>query len=664
MLARVDQTDGVAFITMDNPPVNALSRDLRQAILDQIEILSTDTHTKAIVLIGANATFIAGADLREFGMPLSDPTMPAVIAAIEACPKPVVAAIQGFALGGGYELALGCDGRVSTQDAAVGLPEGNFGIIPGSGGIIRATRLADAAVVLDLVATCRRVQASEAMPLGLIDAIVDDLRTGAAAFALSLKGRKRRLRDLPPRKINVEAFEKAAQPALRRGKNHPYATEQVAAVKRAVCEPFDDALAAERAVFQKLRDSDESAALRHLFFAEREAKKVTGISDVVPMAIRSIGIVGAGTMGSGIAAAFLTAGYPVTLVDFKTEALIAARERISRYVAKSTKVAEFKTSGELNDLSACDLVLEAVFEDLDIKRELMRDLDSLVRPDSVLASNTSYLDLDVIAAATTRPERFIGLHFFAPAHIMKLLEIVRGEKTLSRVLVTALKLGRSLGKVAVVSRVCEGFIGNRIYNAYRAECEEMLVAGTLPQDVDSAIEAFGFAMGPFAVSDLSGLDIAWANRRRKQAQTAASRADVPVLEWLVAGGRLGRKTGAGWYKYDETGKRAPDGAVTTLIDRARRERGIGGASLTAQEIQARAITAIVNEALHVLEEGIAQRASDIDLVLTNGYGFPRHLGGPLYWAKGQSRSELMQRLGTYVAAKDGRRRGNLDLVDG
>jgi 3-hydroxyacyl-CoA dehydrogenase len=368
-------------------------------------------------------------------------------------------------------------------------------------------------------------------------------------------------------------------------------------------------------------------------------------------------------MGSGIAAAFLMAGLPVTLVDFNPAALSAAAERIAGYTAKASKPAALTQSAELSGLAGCDLVLEAVFEDMQVKEDLMRKLDGIARPETILASNTSYLDLDAIAGATARPERVIGLHFFAPAHIMKLLEIVRGARTSPETLAAALSLGRSLGKVAVVSGVGEGFIGNRIYSAYRAECEAMLLAGALPQEIDSAIEAFGFAMGPFAVSDLSGLDIAWSNRKRKQAETGDKTRDVPILEWLVERGRLGRKSGAGWYRYDGAGKRAPDESVTRLVQRARAEIGVEPADLAPQEIQDRAMAAIVNEALLVLEDGIAQRATDIDLVLVNGYGFPRHLGGPLYWARGAGRKRLGECLDAYASGgRERRRRGDPALL--
>lgn len=658
---RLERQGKVGFIVIDNPPINAGGLAVRRGLIAALAELTDDPDLAAGVLIGAGSTFIAGSDLREFSAPLADPQVPAVIAAIEACPKPVVAAIHGAALGGGYEIALACDARVAVTSAVVGLPEGTFGIIPGAGGTVRLPRLTNAAAALEIITSCRRVKAPEAARLGMIDAVVTDLRTEAAACALALPG-KRRLRDLPPAPVEGDAFEQAAATALRKGRGRPHVIEAVAALRRSLSEPVDAALAEERAVFQRLRMSDESAALRHLFFAEREAGRVAGLEGVAPLPITKVGIVGAGTMGCGIAAAFLLAGMPVTLADLKPEILASAAGRIADFTARApdtTRTASLSTATALDELADCDLIVEAVFEDMEVKRTLVARLDALAKPGAIISSNTSYLDLDQIACASRRPDAVVGLHFFAPAHIMKLLEIVRGRETAPVVVATALALGRRLGKVAVVAGVCEGFIGNRIYNAYRTQCEAMLLEGALPQEVDAALEEFGFAMGPFSVSDLSGLDIAWANRKRKQAATGERTKDMPVLEWLVADGRLGRKTGAGWYRY-EAGKRQPDDAVTALVERARRERGVVPRGLARDEIQLRALAAIVNEALLVLEDGISARASDIDLVLINGYGFPRHLGGPLYWASRQEPGRLdaaLDRLATFSAR--GGRRGDL-----
>lgn len=658
-LVTREAVNGVAFLTIDNPPVNALSSDLRRALIDHLTQVSRDERVLAVVLMGKHGTFIAGADLREFGHPLMEPSLPTVIEAIENCPKPIVAAIEGAALGGGYEIALACDGRIAVEEAVVGLPEGTFGIIPGAGGTVRLPRLTDAATALEIISSCRQVTAPEAEALGLVNAIVTDVREGAIALARSLGSRKNRLRDQEPKPFDAEALKRAAQTALRRGGGRPFAAEQVEAIRRAVGAPFDIAFDAARAAFQRLRDSDESAALRHLFFAERQAARIDGLTAVDPLPVRSVGIVGSGTMGSGIAAAFLAAGYPVMLADLKPDALAVARERVSGFLAKASDPAPLTLADNLERLADCDLLLEAVFEDLDVKTDLMARLDRSAKPDAILASNTSYLDLDRIAAAASRPGSVIGLHFFAPAHRMRLLEVIRGARTTAPVLKTALSLARRLGKVAVVSGVGEGFIGNRIYNAYRAQCEAMLVDGALPQDVDDAIEALGFAMGPFAVSDLSGLDIAWANRKRKQQASGDASRDVPILEWLVDANRLGRKTGAGWYRYDGR-NRAPDPEVAKLVGQAREARGVRARSLGCDEIQDRALASIVNEALLVLEDGIAARSSDIDLVLVHGYGFPKHLGGPLFWARRQSREQLERSLAA-VAAEG--RLGDLTLLD-
>lgn len=658
-LVERDNVDGVAILTIDNPPVNVLSRDLRQALLKHIDAVAEDNTVKAAVLVGKHDVFIAGADLKEFGHPLSEPTLLAVIDAIENCPKPVVAAIDGAALGGGFEIAMACDARVGTATSAVGLPEGTFGIIPGAGGTARLPRLIDAVTALQIITSCRQVKADEAKTLGMIDVIVTDLTHDAAAFARSLGNTKNRLREREPKPYDHNAFDAVGQTALRRGRDRPFVSEQISAIKRATTVPFDEAVAEARASFQALRDSEECAALRHLFFAERQAARIEGAKGVDPLPIRSIGVIGAGTMGAGIAAAFLSAGYPVTLTDLKLEALATARDRIAGFLRNSSNSAPLSIAVAPEELSDCDLILEAVFEDMATKTELMARIDRFAKHSAILASNTSYLDLDRIAAATHRPASVIGLHFFAPAHIMRLLEIVRGAKTSLPVLQTALSLARCLRKTAVVSRVGDGFIGNRIYNAYRAQCEEMLVDGALPIDIDTAIESFGFAMGPFAVSDLSGLDIAWANRKRKQQVSGDKSHDVPILEWLVCAGRLGRKTEAGWYRY-QNGQRISDPEVSQLIEQARSNRPGHRRHLGREEIQIRALSAIVNEALLVLEDRVAERASDIDLVLINGYGFPKHVGGPLFWAGRQPRKQLEFSL---AKVSTGGRLGNLCLLD-
>ncbi|MGF7007993.1 3-hydroxyacyl-CoA dehydrogenase NAD-binding domain-containing protein [Shinella sumterensis] len=658
-LVTIDVVDGVGLLTLDNPPVNALSRDLRSAIIDGISKLSSDSRIQSIVLMGGHGTFIAGADLREFGRPLTSPTLPDVIDAIEQCGKPVIAAIDGAALGGGYEIALACDARIATEKAAVGLPEGTFGIVPGAGGTARLPRLTDAVTALEMIASCRQVKSAEARSLGLIDAIVTRLPEDAIAFAYAFGAEKKKVRDREIASFDEETFGVAVERVLKRGRGRPFVHDQVEAVTKAVTSSFDEAAASARNAFLRLRDSEESAALRHLFFAQRQASRIDGLDNVDPLPVTTIGIVGAGTMGCGISAAFLGAGYAVKLTDLKTEALASAEDRIKAFLQKAADPAELLLVPSVEDLADCDVLLEAVFEDLAVKKDLMAKFDQVAKSGAILASNTSYLDLNEIATATTRPEAVVGLHFFAPAHIMKLLEIVRGTMTSPQVLRTSTALAKRLRKVAVVSGVGEGFIGNRIYNAYRAQCETMLIEGASPDNVDDAIEALGFAMGPFSVSDLSGLDIAWANRKRKQDATGDKSRDVPVLEWLVAANRLGRKTGSGWYRY-ENGKRLPDPTVEDFLAEARALAGVAAHSLDPAAIQTRALCAIVNEALLVLEDGIASRASDIDLVLTNGYGFPKHLGGPLFWAKQQPRETLSRDLAIVAG---GGRRGNPGLLD-
>ena len=532
----------VARIVIDNPPVNAASHRVRLGLIDAIRMVADTPAIESAVLIGAGRTFMAGADIGEFGTPAAEPTLPGVIAAIEACRKPVVAAIHGAALGGGYEMALACDARVAAADAVVGLPEVSLGLIPGAGGTVRLTRLTDAASALRLILDGRRVRASDALAAGLIDAVAEgDLGAFAADFAL--KQSKRPLSREPALPYDEAALGAAADAALRARRSRDAAGEAAAAVRRAVTLPFAEALRAERAAFQTLRASEASAALRHLFFAERRAGRIEG----APAAheVRSVAVVGAGSMGAGIAATFLAHGFPVTLVETSGEALERGLHRIAeidRQAVKAGRIdaaeserrrARLSPSIDLGDAGPCELVVEAVFEDMALKRELFGRLDEIVRPGAILASNTSYLDLDAIAAASIRPERVVGLHFFSPAHVMKLVEVVRGARTSPETLATALKTARRLSKVPVVARVGEGFIGNRIFTAYRAQCELMLEDGAFPEDIDRALTAFGFAMGPFAVWDLAGLDIAWHTRRRlaasrdpKRARRAASRSPV------------------------------------------------------------------------------------------------------------------------------------------
>lgn len=651
--------DGVGVITIDNPPVNAGSRAVRQGLLDRLAELA-GSQAQAAVIIGAGSTFVAGSDIREFGAPLQEPQLPSVIAAIEALPMPVVAAIHGAALGGGFELALGCDGRVAAADAVVGLPEVKLGMVPGAGGTQRLVRLLDTARAIDLVCSGRRVGAIEARQLGLVDAIADgDLRSFAIAHARALAGTKRRLRSEPVMASGPEAIEVAADKAARKGRQRPNVLAAIGLLRAAASAPFDTMLARERALFQQLRSGPEAAALRHLFFAEREAGRVDGLNGVTALPVQTVGVVGAGTMGAAIVVCLLNAGLAVRLVEQSAEALAAGIKRIEDTLAadvaagrssmtdSAARRAALDAGLNLAQLGQCDLIIEAAFEDMAVKQALFARLDAVARPDAILATNTSYLDIAAIAATTARPAAVLGLHFFGPANIMKLLEVVRAPATSDVALVTGLKLAKRLGKIAVVAGPGEGFIGNRIFSAYRRQCEFMVEEGATPQQVDAALEAFGFAMGPFAVADLSGLDIAWRTRQRLAATRDPRERYVGIADRLCEAGRLGRKAGAGWYGYDEKSRRQPDPAVTEIIAAATERTP---RPFDAKEICDRALGAIVNEARLVLAEGIAQRSGDIDVAMVHGYGFPGWEGGPLYWASRQKPERLTEALDQVEAA--------------
>ncbi len=653
---RLERDGDIGVIVIDNPPVNAGSLDVRRGLLKAVQGICADPSIRAAILIGAGNTFIAGADIKEFGKPLEDPQLPQVIAAISACEKPFVAAIHGAALGGGFELALGCDARVAAPDTVVGLPEVTLGMIPGAGGTQYLPRLIGIAAAIPMICSGKRVGAKDALAKGLIDAIIEGapLREGAVAFARGLNGKKRRLGSENVKPEPQEKIGSAAAEALRAGKNCPQVAAAIEAIKSSAALPFAEALAKERAVFQKLRMSREAAALRYLFFAERAAARVDGIEGFLPAEISRAGVAGAGTMGSAIAMCLADAGISVVLTDMDAGSLTRGMDRIRKSYARQVsdgrisageaekRIARIKTESNLDALSSCDLAVEAVFEDMDVKRKLFGALDAIMPAHAVLASNTSYLDLDAIGAATARPQSVAGLHFFNPANVMRLVEVVRGAKTAPQTLATALGLAKRLRKLPIVARVGEGFIGNRIYAAYRRQCEFMLEEGAYPEEIDTALEAFGFAMGPFAVADSSGLDIAWRMRQRRAATRDPKERYVEIPDRLCEAGRLGRKTGAGWYKYAEGAKRGePDPSVRMLIDSVSAAKGIMRRSFSAPEIQNRVLVTMVNEAALLLQEGIAARASDIDLVLVNGYGFPNYEGGPLFWAKAQEKSWLL-----------------------
>ena len=561
---------------------------------------------------------------------------------------PVIAAIDGAALGGGYEVALGCDARVATVRCAVGLPEVTLGLIPGAGGTLRLSRLVGQARAIELVSSGRRVKAQEALKLGMIDAIADgDLLEAAISHLAGLGGDKRVLRDLPARPGSAPEVAAAEEEARRKARGALAVGEAIDAVKRAHTMPVAEALAAEREASLRLRRGPQSRALRHLFFAERAATKVP--EGVEPVAIETVGIVGGGRMGQGIALAFAQAGLTVRLSERDADLLKAAMSALADAadglaergrIASASDLVERIHPGELDDMADCDLVVEAIIEDMDAKKALFAQLDGIVRDEAILATNTSYLDIDEIARATKHPSRVAGLHFFNPANVMRLVEVIDAEATSPQVLASLLALSKRIRKLPVVARVGEGFIGNRVFAAYRQQAEFLIEEGALPWEVDAAMEGFGFAMGLFKVYDLAGLDIAWS-RRKRLAPTRDPRARyVEIPDVLCEMGRFGRKTKAGWYDY-ASGKPVPDRQVEIIIADTAASKGITRRSFAADEIVSRIMAAIVNEAALLLGEGIAARASDVDVVLVNGYGFPKLKGGPLHWAANQPRTEIV-----------------------
>ncbi|MFS8038907.1 FAD-dependent oxidoreductase [Xanthobacter sp. AM11] len=658
---RIARHGVVAVVAIDHPPVNALSRAVRQGLLDAMATLEADPAVAAIVLSGGPGRFIAGADIREMALPPSEPILPEVVAAIDSCTKPVVAAIDGAALGGGCEVALACDFRLGGPKALVGLTETRLGIIPGAGGTQRMARLVGVAQAISLVCEGRVVKAQDALALGLLDAVVEgDLL--AAAIARAPKEGKRRLSACPVPDGDATAEAAAVTRALKGAKGAPAIASAIRVITGTRNGDFAAGLAAERAAFLVLRESAEANALRHLFFAERKAGKVPGLEGVAARPITSAAVIGAGTMGAGIAVALADAGLRVTLVERDAEAAEAGLGRVRAIYERQVtggrltpaegdaRLARVTPTDDWGFIAGVDLVVEAAFEDLAVKTDIFRRLDAIARPGAVLATNTSYLDLDAIAAATNRPHDVVGLHFFAPANVMKLLEVVRAQATAPDVLATALALGRKMGKQPIVAGNCDGFIGNRIYAVYRRHAEYLVADGASPLEVDAALQAYGFAMGIFAVSDMSGLDIAYAMRKRRTATRDPRERYVAIADRLVELGRLGRKSSAGWYAYDAAGKAAADPLVEEVIAAARTQKGIRPRAFTAQEIQRRLLAVMANAGAKVLAEGIALRASDIDLAFVNGYGFPRLKGGPMFAAGEMGLPEILKEVEAAHAA--------------
>ena len=652
---KVSRDGDVAIVIIDNPPVNALSFHVREPLMQALVELRDDPLVVAIVITCAGRTFVAGADITEFGKPVQQPELRAIIAALETIAKPTVAAIHGTALGGGLELALGCHFRVADAGARLGLPEVKLGLLPGGGGTVRLPRLVGAVKALKMIVSGAPIGAEEAHATGLVDAVFEgDLTAHAVNFAreIARKGgpfTPVRDRDEGLKETDFVTFDAAAADLAKkaRGLEAPIACAQ--AVRNAVTLHFDEALAAERALFVKLVASDQSRAQRHLFFAEREAAKSPD-KDLVKRRIARVGVIGAGTMGGGIAMAFANGGYPVTLLETSSEALQRGLATIEKNYAvsvmrgslsedaKRQRLAQFTGSTDYADLADCDLIVEAVFEDMAVKKEVFGKLDTLAKPGAVLATNTSYLDINEIAASTSRPQDVLGLHFFSPANVMKLLEIVRAEKTAPDALASVVDLARRIGKVAVVVGVCHGFVGNRMLAARGSESEALLLEGATPRQIDQAFTDFGWPMGPFQMGDLAGLDIGWRNRKAR-GQTAV------IADTLCEQGRFGQKNGRGYYLY-EAGARTPvpDPQVEALIRDKAAEQGIAPRAIEAEEIIERTLYPLVNEGAKILEEGIAVRASDIDVVWVNGYGFPIGKGGPMFWAGLEGAGKIIERL--------------------
>jgi 3-hydroxyacyl-CoA dehydrogenase len=656
---RVD--GAVAVITIDNPPVNALKHAVRVGLFDLLSRASGDPDISAVVIACAGRTFVAGADITEFGQPPRQPSAVAIIEAIEASRKPVVAALHGTPLGGGLELALGCHFRVAGPGTRVGLPEIKLGIIPGAGGTQRLPRLVGMEKAMAMILSGDPIPAREALDSGLVDELIEgDLVAAAVAFARRLVAEKRPLvlarnRDEQLASArDLAAFDAAAANYTKRsrGQNAPLAA--ITALRGAITLPVADALKRERDLFLELVAGDQSRAQRHIFFAEREAAKMPGLPGAKAHDINEAAVIGAGTMGGGIAMCFANAGIPVTVVETSDEALARGLDTVTRNY-RNTAARGGLAAGEMaarigriagtTDLAAAadaDIVIEAVFEDMGVKQEVLGRLDRIVKPGAVIASNTSYLDIDALARSTGRPQAVLGMHFFSPANVMRLLEVVRGAATSLETLATAIAVGRKLGKVPAIVGVCHGFVGNRMLRLRSVETERLLLEGALPQEVDGVLTDFGFPMGPFAMADLAGLDVGW-RMRKAQGLTA------PIADQLCERGRYGQKTGRGFYLYNP-GSRTPkpDPEVEQLIVNTAAERGIARRTLGKDDILQRLLFPMINEGARILREGIAERPGDIDVIWVYGYGFPVYRGGPMYYADSVGLGYIRDRLAAFA----------------
>jgi len=660
MNASVDlRRDGeIAVVTVDNPPVNALKHEVRAGLVEGLRRTRDDATVEAVIIACAGRTFFAGADITEFGKPPQAPGLGEVIAAIEAMPKPVVAALHGTALGGGFELALACHFRVAVAGARVGLPEVKLGLLPGAGGTQRLPRLIGPEKALKMIVTGDPIEAREAFADGVIEEIVDgDLTDGAIAFVRRIVADRRPLRLVRDRddKLVAEGFADAAEVLTRRLRGREAPAACVEAVRNAIVLPFEEGLQREGELFRKLVAGDQSKAQRHIFFAEREAARVPGIPDgTKPRPMATAAVIGAGTMGGGIAMCFANAGIPVTIVETSRDLLQRGIDRVAANYRTTVsrgglaagemehRLALIHGVTELDAVGAADFVIEAVFEEMDLKKRVFADLDRIAKAGAVLATNTSTLDVDAIARATKRPQDVLGTHFFSPANVMRLLEIVRGAATAPDAVATAVALGRRLDKVPVTVGVCYGFVGNRMLARRSVEAERLLLEGALPQEVDAAVTGFGFPMGPFAMADMAGLDVGWRIRKGRGERNE-------IEDALCEAGHFGQKTGKGYFRY-EAGSRTPlpDPEVERTILEVSSRAGIARRPIPPEEIVERMVYPMVNEGARILEEGIATRPGDIDVIWVYGYGWPVWRGGPMYYADRLGLAQIRDRLTLYA----------------
>ena len=651
----------ILVVTIDNPPVNALGQAVRQGLAAAIAQAETDDAVAAVLLVGNGKAFIAGADIREFGKPPVPPSLPEVCGAIENCSKPVIAAIHGAALGGGLEVAMSAHYRLALPAASLGLPEVLLGLLPGSGGTQRAPRLMGVKPATELMLSGKPLNAKAALAAGLVDRLAEGTDPVAAGLAyanelLAQKAPVRRTRDIaianPAEALAALEALKAETAKKSRGLFSPL--KIIECVQAAVQQPFDEALAFERAQFIACVASPQRAGLVHAFFAEREVAKVPEAKLAAPRAFSTIAIIGGGTMGAGITVSALDAGFAVTMIERDAESIARGRKNVEKVYdgliakgrmtaeAKAAIMARYTPSTSYDDIAQVDLVIEAVFEDLEVKKAVFRELDRVCKPGAVLATNTSYLDIEAIADATQRPQDVIGLHFFSPANIMKLLEIVVPSKVSPDVVATAFELAKKLKKVPVRAGVCDGFIGNRILAVYKQAADYLMEDGASPYEIDAAVRSFGYPMGPFQVTDLAGGDIGWATRKRRAATRNPAARYVEIADRICERGWFGQKTGRGFYLYPEGARVGqPDPEVLAIVDAERQKKGVTPRSFTEEEILRRYMAAMVNEGAKVVEEGIALRPLDVDVTFMSGYGFPRHRGGPMQWADMQGLPKIL-----------------------